>query len=149
MRIYLDNCCLNRPYDDLQTNSIYLESEAVLAIIDICKTGDWLYFSSDILLDEIYEMSDKNKREKVMLLYNSAEEHILFTELIYLRAKVSNDGTAMFSYSTDGKKFTELGSKFKMREGQWIGAKVGLFCSRLVSNNAGGKVDVDWFRITK
>jgi predicted nucleic acid-binding protein len=87
MRIYFDNCCLNRPYDDLSNHSVYLESEAVLAIIDICKAGEWVYLSSDILYDEISEMPDKDRMERIMLLYNSAQEHIRFTEQIYLRAK--------------------------------------------------------------
>ncbi len=55
-----------------------------------------------------------------------------------------------FSYSTDGKKFHPLGESFQVREGQWIGAKVGTFCTRPAKKvNDGGWSDVDWFRITK
>ena len=39
MRVYLDNCCLNRPYDDLTDNIVRMECEAILSIIDICETG--------------------------------------------------------------------------------------------------------------
>ena len=35
-----------------------------------------------------------------------------------------------FSYSLDGKKYESLGVPFQAREGQWIGAKVGMFCTR-------------------
>jgi hypothetical protein len=87
VRIYFDNCCLNRPYDDLKTNQERMECEAVLSIIDICEAGDWLYFNSDVLLDEILETADNDKRERVMLLYRSAAEHIGFTETIFARAK--------------------------------------------------------------
>ena len=87
MRIYFDNCCLNRPYDELRTNTERMECEAVLSIIDNCGASDWSYFSSDILLDEILETSDNDKREKVMLLYHAATEHIGFTEDIFSRAK--------------------------------------------------------------
>ena len=87
MRIYFDNCCLNRPYDNLKTNTEHMECEAVLSIIDNCGAEGWLYFSSDTLLDEILETFDQDKREKLMLLYHSATEHIGFTELIYSRAK--------------------------------------------------------------
>ena len=55
----------------------------------------------------------------------------------------------IFSYSADGKKFTNLGSSFKARQGRWIGAKVGTFCIRPVRNNDGGRIDIDWFRIEK
>jgi hypothetical protein len=33
-RIYLDNCCLNRPYDDLDNLNVQLEAEAKLFIQD-------------------------------------------------------------------------------------------------------------------
>jgi len=64
-----------------------MECEAILSIIDNCDGADWFYFSSDVLLDEILEISDTGKREKVMLLYHAATEHIGFTEAIYTRAK--------------------------------------------------------------
>lgn len=83
---------------------------------------------------------------------------------IYLRAKFSTNGKKIkeseggsdqvvaceFSYSPDGKKYTPLGTAFKVREGKWIGAKVGMFCTRpAMVINDGGWADVDWFRITK
>ncbi len=55
-----------------------------------------------------------------------------------------------FFYSTDGKKFQPLGEPFRVREGQWIGAKVGTFCTRPAKKvNDGGWSDIDWFRISK
>lgn len=56
---------------------------------------------------------------------------------------------ATFYYSLDGKKFIQFGSKLNVTEGHWIGAKVGLFCSRPWQSNDSGWMDVDWFRITK
>ncbi|MDR0764761.1 MAG: hypothetical protein LBE65_04120 [Synergistaceae bacterium] len=32
MRVYLDNCCYNRPFDDLSQDRVYLEAEAVMAV---------------------------------------------------------------------------------------------------------------------
>ena len=87
MKIYFDNCCLNRPYDDLSDNIVRMESEAVLSIIDTCETGRWSFFGSDVLLDEILGMTDMDRREKVMLLYRSAAEHIGLTDRIIARAK--------------------------------------------------------------
>ena len=68
---------------------------------------------------------------------------------IYLRVKVVADATCIFSYSTDNKRYTDLGKSFKAKEGKWIGAKIGTFCTRPVLKNDGGRVDIDWFRITK
>ena len=83
---------------------------------------------------------------------------------VYLRVKFSTDGskiaesegghdlvvTCNFSYSTDGKRFKKLGNPFQAKEGRWIGAKVGMFCTRpAIKVNDGGWADVDWFRVTK
>lgn len=55
-----------------------------------------------------------------------------------------------FSYSTDGKRFKSMGKTFQVREGKWIGAKVGTFITRPnVKTNDSGWVDIDWFRIKK
>ncbi len=47
MRIYLDNCCLNRPFDDQAIIRIKLEAEAVIHIQSqvVAKTIDlaWSY----------------------------------------------------------------------------------------------------------
>ena len=83
---------------------------------------------------------------------------------IYLRAKFSAKGDKIkasegghdllvkcnLSYSTDGKKFQPLGETFQVKEGKWIGAKVGIFCTRpAIVTNDGGWTDADWFRIEK
>lgn len=65
------------------------------------------------------------------------------------REKADYKAEATFAYSLDGKKFKEFGPKLDISEGHWIGAKVGLFCSRPWASNDSGWMDVDWFRITK
>ena len=39
MRVYLDNCCFNRPFDDQTPLSIRLETEAKLYVQDQIKNG--------------------------------------------------------------------------------------------------------------
>ncbi|GHT21995.1 hypothetical protein AGMMS4957_11670 [Bacteroidia bacterium] len=73
----------------------------------------------------------------------------LSNNTLYLRVKVQPNANCTFSYSLDGQKYTPFGKPFTAKEGKWIGAKVGLFCSRPVKNNDGGRVEVDWFRIEK
>lgn len=68
---------------------------------------------------------------------------------IYLRVNVKSEAICQFSYSTDGKNYTEIGSEFKAREGKWIGAKVGLYALAPDGNNSNGHTDVDWFRFEK
>lgn len=66
----------------------------------------------------------------------------------YLRVKMA-DGVCNFSYSLDGKKFKNIGKPFTAREGKWIGAKIGTFCTRPKVANDGGRADIDWFRVSK
>lgn len=67
---------------------------------------------------------------------------------IYMRVHVSKEAYCRFSYSLDGKKFTEAGTLFKARQGKWIGAKMGMF-SVTPHGKERGWVDVDWFRVEK
>ena len=66
---------------------------------------------------------------------------------VYFRAKVSKGAKCRFSYSFDGNNFTETGDEFQAEVGRWIGAKVGLFCTRTTNINDAGFADVDWFRV--
>lgn len=67
---------------------------------------------------------------------------------IYLRMKVS-DGTARFAYSLDGKRFRDAGEPFALKEGKWIGAKVGYVAECRGRRGNRGWIDADWFRIEK
>ena len=69
-------------------------------------------------------------------------------EDIYLRMKVA-DGKCRFSYSLDGKKYKEAGAEFAMREGKWIGAKIGFVAAEPAGKANRGWIDADWFRVTK
>lgn len=66
---------------------------------------------------------------------------------IYLRVRVT-DGRCTFSYSSDGKTFRTAGDNFTLKEGKWIGAKVGYVaeCQGRKANR--GWIDADWFRVT-
>ncbi len=67
---------------------------------------------------------------------------------IYLRMKVK-EGQCRFAYSLDGKRYKSVGSAFTMKEGKWIGAKIGYVaeCQGRKANR--GWIDADWFRVTK
>ena len=67
---------------------------------------------------------------------------------IQLRMTVS-DGLVNFAYSRDGKSFRPAGTAFKMREGKWIGAKIGLVAVEDNEKSDSGLLDVDWFRVAK
>ena len=67
---------------------------------------------------------------------------------IWLRVRVA-DGQCCFSYSTNGKKYQDAGQSYTMKEGKWIGAKVGLMAIEPAGKTNRGWIDADWFRITK
>lgn len=67
---------------------------------------------------------------------------------IYMRMSV-NDGKMHFSYSFDGKKYTKCGTEFTMREGKWIGAKIGFVAYEPGQKTNRGWIDADWFRVTR
>lgn len=69
-------------------------------------------------------------------------------EEIYLRMTVVA-GKATFAYSTNGKSFKTVGDTFTMREGKWIGAKIGLVAQEPAGKTNRGWIDVDWFRVTR
>ena len=70
-----------------------------------------------------------------------------------MRVKVKSSGIgngikghAQFEYSLDGKTFRKAGEPFQMKEGKWIGAKLGFFNCRPNKINDGAFLDVDWIR---
>lgn len=67
---------------------------------------------------------------------------------IYLRIKVA-DGRCSFAYSTDGRQFREASTDFAMREGKWIGAKIGFVAEETNAKGNRGWIDADWFRISR
>lgn len=73
------------------------------------------------------------------------------TQYVYVRVKVHSEGIgnniksfAQFYCSTDGKHYDKVGTPFEVKEGKWIGAKLGFYCSRPTKNNDGGWLDVDY-----
>ena len=54
MRIYLDNCCFNRPYDDQSQLTISMETQAKLNIQDMIRDKELELVSSDMLHYEVH-----------------------------------------------------------------------------------------------
>ena len=86
MKIYLDNCCYNRPFDDQTQERIHLESEAILMILQRGESGIYQIVGSDILDLEIERMHDLVKKQRVKELYQVATEHVLYAESVKQRA---------------------------------------------------------------
>jgi predicted nucleic acid-binding protein len=85
-KIYLDVCCLNRPFDDQTQSRIRLEAEAVLEIISRCRTGEWELLTSTALESEIARTPDFSRREQVQEALAIAQQKILVNSEIFKRA---------------------------------------------------------------
>ncbi|MDR0948272.1 MAG: hypothetical protein LBM69_01985 [Lachnospiraceae bacterium] len=74
MKIYMDNCCLNRPFDNLTQDRIYLEAEAVISIIFRYEKRDWSFVASALLDYEISKITETERQAQVQTLYSIASE---------------------------------------------------------------------------
>ena len=97
MKIYMDVCCLSRPFDDQTQDKIRIESDAILAILSKCMSGEWQLLSSEVLDIEIENTPDKWKKSKVYELYKLAKGKIMLNDKIVKRAfEIQNLGLKSF-----------------------------------------------------
>jgi predicted nucleic acid-binding protein len=83
--VYLDACCLNRPFDDQTQDRIRLEAEAVLLILAHVHRGEWRWIGSEVLTHEVSRNPDTERRRRVQVLVASAAESIVLDEQIEQR----------------------------------------------------------------
>ena len=86
MKIYMDNCCLNRPFDDQSNLRIHLEAEAIKAIIRLVEQQKWNLVSSKVLKFEISKIADESRRKELMLMKSLAGEVVQINTQIGVRA---------------------------------------------------------------
>ena len=87
MKLYLDNCCYNRPFDDLSQERLYLESEAILSILKRGEQRQFRVLGSPLLRLEMNKIRDEEKKLKVLSLYQIIHEEIPFTKEVNERSK--------------------------------------------------------------
>ena len=114
------------------------------------------------------KQADKGKAEEIKVLATLSPTSVDKVDYqpsihcqLYMRLKVEyiggktkggenkHEARVTFAYSKDGKKFTPCGEPFTMRQGKWIGAKIGICAAEPAGKKVRGWVDVDWFHIDK
>jgi len=85
MKIYMDVCCLCRPFDDQMTGRIRLEVTAVQEIIRRCAAQEFSLVSSEVIEEELSKIPDWWKRLRVGKILSVATESILIDEEIISR----------------------------------------------------------------
>ena len=120
----------------------------IVVCIDVNKMGNGqvnglCVVNNNLGLLKVVQKGDKRWIETTIAGKTDTLESI-HKKRIWLKAAYENN-VYQFYYSTDGKKFIQVGESFKV-EGwcNWRGVEIGLFCW---TNEAPiGYVDVDWFR---
>lgn len=79
MRLYLDLCCLQRPFDDQGQARIWLETVTVESVIASIQKGTHAIVSSDILRFENSKNPFPDRSEKVAKILSLAEQVVEWT----------------------------------------------------------------------
>ncbi len=86
MRLFLDTCSLNRPWDDQTQVRIHLEAESVIYLVDSARRGLEEIVTSDYLIAEIADNPDPVRQADVMTLLQPAVLHVAQQPKIETRA---------------------------------------------------------------
>ncbi len=86
MKIYLDVCCLCRPFDNHSDTRVRLETEAILTILKRCSL-DWELVTNTAVLYEIGLIGDPTKRSHALRLIQRARETIRVDDILLSRAE--------------------------------------------------------------
>jgi predicted nucleic acid-binding protein len=87
MKIYLEACCLNRPFDDQRQPRIRLEAEAISLILQNFHQREWEWVGSEVLVYELEQTVDVERRERLLLLAGQSHQVVEITETILNRAE--------------------------------------------------------------
>lgn len=72
MKIYLDNCCYNRPYDEHTHDRVRIEAIAVMSAVEFCRLAGYGIVGSIAVVNEINKIRNVDKLNKVREFYNRA-----------------------------------------------------------------------------
>lgn len=90
IKIYLDVCCLCRPFDDQFIQRIRSESESVIAILNRCPR-EWELVWSSAITYEVAKIADYERRHYVSTFAAKTTTNILIDTAIKERASVIMD----------------------------------------------------------
>ncbi len=110
---------------------------------------DYAYLSLIKKTDGIYLQYTNCKEASKGRQETTQSLEMIHANEIYFRVKVMKGAVCQFSYSFDDKAFTNIAETFTAQPGRWIGAKMGLFCTRNIKTNDSGYAEFDWYRIDK
>ena len=87
MKLFLDCCALNRPFDDQRQMRVHLEAEAVLKILDAVERDEHELLASSYLLVEIRRTPDRLRQQEILLTVQSRAKIAPSSDAIVKRAE--------------------------------------------------------------
>jgi predicted nucleic acid-binding protein len=87
MKVYLDACCLNRPFDDQSQARVRLEAEAISLILEKFHQSEWEWIGSEILHNELEQNPDVENKERTLAFALQAHQTVEITEKVLRRAE--------------------------------------------------------------
>lgn len=85
--VYLDACCLNRPYNDQSQARIRLEAEAVLLVLRSIEDGSADWVGSAVLEYEIDQIADPERRRRLRGMMADVSRRIAVEDTDIARAE--------------------------------------------------------------
>lgn len=76
LKLYLDNCALNRPSDSQEQDRVQIETEAIVVILASIQSGTNVLIGSRVLDWENNRNSDVERREKVRNILKWAKVYV-------------------------------------------------------------------------
>ena len=86
-RVYFDTCALNRPFDDQGQPRIRIEAEAVEHLLRAVGEGTLVWISSDVVLVEVKQCPDEERRQMLEMLSREATEQVPLSDSVGHRAR--------------------------------------------------------------
>lgn len=85
-RIYLDVCCLNRPFDDWTQERVRLEGECIMTIISLCESRQCKIISSSAIQAEINQNTNLERLINLRKILSVAK--VLVLDSFELRQRI-------------------------------------------------------------
>ena len=87
MRLYLNTSALNRPFDDMSSERVRLEAEAVVSLLSAAESGRAELISSEFLEFEIAQNPDRERAVRVASVLTTFRSRVPISPRLAARAR--------------------------------------------------------------
>jgi len=109
--------------------------------------SDYAYISVEKKEDGMYIVCKENLKADKGGVEKEVTVFPVKGNIFFLEVKIEKGGVYHFGFSDSEGIFTTIVKSHIAKPGRWVGAKIGMFCSRTNITNDAGYADIDWLRI--